>query len=173
MLIPCTYRFAGDWHTITWLHSSSEASAWEKVVSNKCTTAHFAARPASAREQSPERLSNNVGCGGSPTAEQPSANGTCLTSGGGGGRGADFDVTFWHRPQPQDTTASGSSSSNRQQEAAGLPTVVKGKGSVPLRASPARLQALFCTQTPLISGYCSSGNGACLTAESSVLLGGM
>jgi hypothetical protein len=133
-------RFAGDWHTIAWLHSSAEASAWEKVVSNKCTTARFAPWPASAREQSVESRSGGAGRTSSLKADN-SANSTCSSnSSRGGGRGADFDVTFLHRPQPQDTPASGVSSSNRQQEATGLPTVVKGKGSVPLRASPARLQ---------------------------------
>ena len=83
--------------------------------------------------------SGNASCRSTPTPGQQTANSTCNTS-GGGERGTNFDVTFLHRTQLQDTTASCDSGSNRRQEAAGLPTVVKGKGSVPLRASPARLQ---------------------------------
>jgi hypothetical protein len=82
-----------------------------------------------------------AGCASSLTADKQSANSTC-NSNSGSGRCANLDVTFLHRLHLPDKTASGDGggSSSKQQEVAGLPTVVKGRGSVPLRASPARLQ---------------------------------
>jgi hypothetical protein len=141
MLLCCICRFAGDWHTIAWLHSTAEASAWEKVVSNECTTAHFSTVSGPARQQSAKhQAARDSGSTATSSSKNAAIRGANSTS-SGGNRSASFGVRFTHRTQPmQGSGAESGTSSAKQQEAKGLPTVVHGRGRIPERTSPARLQ---------------------------------
>jgi len=150
-------RFVGVWHHLVWLHSSSEASAWGKVVGHKCTTVQFAKRappPPPARRGKRQQPGGN-GC--AAKSDNPASRAGAADSGGNG-----FDVTFTHQPQPeQHGEAAGSQ--HEQQEAA---YVVAGAGTVADKRAPARLQVRSFPASAVRALSCSCSELLCLRGPS-------